>query len=119
MNILKKFKLKRNQNFYDMVPKRKFEHKLNSNGKVEIIIPRFDDNFIGRLISKQSSKENIKAELDEIGTIVWLAIDGKNTVFDISKKLKEKIDDQKQVEERTVEYLKHLYDSSFVDFEYK
>jgi adenylate kinase family enzyme len=116
MNPWKKYKLKRNQNFFDLTPERTFESTKDINGIVTIHIPRFDNNAIGRFLSSKSTKEDIKAELDETGSIVWEAIDGKNTVFDITKILRKRMDSIEQADERTVEYMKKLYDNSFINF---
>ncbi len=116
MNPWKKYKLKRNQNFFDLTPEKAFESTKDINGIVTIQIPRFDNNFVGKFLSSKSTKENIKAELDEIGSIVWESIDGKKTVFDITKILRKRLDNIEQADERTVEYMKNLYDNSFVNF---
>ncbi len=116
MNPWKKYKLKRNQNFFDLTPEKAFESTKDENGIVTIQIPRFDNNVIGRFLASKSTKDNIKAELDETGSIVWEAINGKNTVFDITKILRKKIGDIKQADNRTVEYMKNLYDNSFINF---
>lgn len=116
MNLLKKYKLRREQNFFDMVPVQNFQYEMKDENLAVVLIPRFDKNPIGRFLERRSSKKEIRAELDEIGTTVWLAIDGKATVFDIAKILRAQMGVIEQADNRTVEYLKQLYHHSFIDF---
>lgn len=117
LSFLKKRNIKRNTNFFDLTPIRVYDHEINKNGLVELLIPRFDKNIIGQYLEKKSGKQAIKAELDEIGSKVWLVIDSKKSVFEISKVLREDfIDESKEnIESRTVEYMRILYNNGFIN----
>jgi len=118
LSFFKKRNIKRNTNFYDLTPIRVYNHEISKNGLVELLIPRFDKNIFGKYLEKKSGKQPIKAELDEIGSKVWLVIDSKKSVFEISKVLREDfIEESKEnIEVRTLEYMKTLYNNGFINF---
>jgi hypothetical protein len=117
MNFIQRYKLKRKQNFFDMTPIANYKHEINSDGIVVVLIPRFDNHFIGKWLNKTSSKKEIKSDLDEQGSKVYLLIDGKRTVFDIYKIIKDKeILDLEQAQERIITYLRMLYNNGLVEF---
>ncbi|MEI6091873.1 MAG: PqqD family protein [bacterium] len=117
MNIIQRYKLKRKQNFFDMTPVRNYEHEINDKGIVVVLIPRFDNHFVGKWLNKISSKKEIRTDLDESGSKVWLLIDGKRTVYDIFKVIKsEGILDLEQAQERIVTYLRMLYNNGLIEF---
>jgi hypothetical protein len=117
MNIIQRYKLKRKQNFFDMTPITNYKHEINSEGIVVVLIPRFDNHFVGKWLNKKSSKKEIKTDLDKSGSKVWLLIDGKRTVYDIYKIVKdESLLDLEQVQERIVTYMRMLYNNGLIEF---
>jgi hypothetical protein len=117
MNFIQRYKLKRKQNFFDMTPIANYAHEVNIDGIVIVLIPRFDNHIIGKWLNKKSSKKEIKTDLDEQGSKVYLLIDGKRTVFEIYKIIKEEgILDIEQAQERIVTYFRMLYNNGLIEF---
>ncbi len=117
MNFIQRYKLKRQQNFFDLTPVANYQHERNSDGVVVVLIPRFDKHFIGRLIEKKSSKKEIRTDLDSNGSKVYLLIDGKRTVYDIFKMINDGSDlHLEQAQERIITYLRMLYNSGIIEF---
>lgn len=117
MNFIQKYKLKRTQNFFDMTPIRNYKFETNEEGVVVVLIPRFDNHFIGKWLNNRSSKKEIRTDLDEAGSKVWLLIDGTRTVYDIFKVIKEEsLIDIEQAQDRIVTYLRMLYNNGLIEF---
>ena len=76
-------------NYLDFTPCRNQEF-IVEDGKVKLVIPKFKSNFMKSLIPKSKS-ETFKVKLDEIGSEVWLLIDGNRRVHEIAKLLREKV----------------------------
>jgi hypothetical protein len=59
----------------------------------------------------------VKTKFDEFGSQVWLEIDGKKKVQDISISLRQKFGERiEPVEERLTRFLTQLYNYKFVSF---
>lgn len=117
MNIIKKYKLKRQKNFYNLIPTRNYDYEINNEGLVIVLIPRFDDNLIGRWLKSKSDKREIRTDLDDIGSELWKLIDNEKTVYEISKEYKNNIDISiNQLEERVLIFFSMLYNNGLINF---
>lgn len=111
------FKKKQNiiYNYLDFTPCRNQEFTVD-DGIVKLVIPKFKSNFMKSLIPSRKS-QNYKVKLDEIGSEVWLLIDGDNRVSDIAAKLREKIGGRiEPAEERITKFLTDLHYQKFIYF---
>jgi hypothetical protein len=81
-------KKNKDDNFLLYIPNKKHQFWEVRNGKVFLI---FDHNKAAeKLVRWLVKKPNIsEVELDEMGSKVWLYIDGKSSVYEIGKKLVE------------------------------
>ena len=78
---------------------------------VTVIVPKFKNKIVVKLISPKLKSDHFKIKLDKFGSAVWLKINGKTKVDQIIKDLKKKFGDEIQEEaERTTKYIFHLYD---------
>jgi hypothetical protein len=111
------FKKKQNitYNYLDFTPCRNQEFTID-DGIVKLVIPKFKSNFMKSLIPSRKS-QSYKVKLDEIGSEVWLLIDGENRVSDIAAKLREKIGGRiEPAEERITKFLTDLHYQKFIYF---
>lgn len=111
------FKKKQNiiYNYLDFTPCRNQEFTVD-DGIVKLVIPKFKSNFMKSLIPSRKS-QNYKVKLDEIGSEVWLLIDGDNRVSDIAAKLREKLGGRiEPAEERITKFLTDLHYQKFIYF---
>ncbi|HPS64920.1 MAG TPA: PqqD family protein [Ignavibacteria bacterium] len=111
------FKKKQNiiYNYLDFTPCRNQEFTVD-DGIVKLVIPKFKSNFMKSLIPSRKS-QNYKVKLDEIGSEVWLLIDGENRVSDIAAKLREKLGGRiEPAEERITKFLTDLHYQKFIYF---
>ncbi|BEP29988.1 PqqD family protein [Helicovermis profundi] len=112
-------KVDKKDNFLELVPKRKKNQEfiVSSDGLVKIIIPRdgIVDRFV-RFFIKTPKKMEI--ELDEIGSTVWIAVDGKNSIGDVGNILLDKFGDKiEPLHKRLAEYIVILRNNKFIYLE--
>jgi hypothetical protein len=70
-----------------------------------------------KTLSPMLNSPFVKTKFDEFGSQVWLEINGKNKVLDISTNLKLKFGEKiEPVEERLTRFLTQLYNYKFVSF---
>ena len=104
-------------NYLELVPVRNYEHKINDDGKIDVLVPRFTDKFFGRFLQPKLKNPYIRANLDETGTKVWSLIDGKKDVRIIIDETKEHFgNDLESPDERVILFLKNLYRNGFIKF---
>ena len=115
-NFFARRKILKSINALELTPLKKHEYDLNEKGAVVILVPKFKKKEWSFLIPKRKS-EHIRITLDELGSAVWLTIDGKkkiNTiVMELSEKLGEKI---YPAEERILKFLSQLYNNKLISF---
>jgi hypothetical protein len=106
-----------NINYLELTPGRLFEHVIEENGKVSVLIPRFTNFLLVKTLAPMLKSPFVKTKFDEFGSQVWLEIDGKKKVVDISSSLREKFGEKiEPVEERLTKFLTQLYNYKFVSF---
>ncbi len=104
-------------NYLDLTPERKNEHFQNDSGDLFIIIPRFYNKILLRLIVPLLKKPNVHYRLDEIGKVCWLKIDGAKTVGEICDEVSaifgEKVE---PVHDRVTAFYSSLYRMDLITF---
>lgn len=116
----KKNKKKENfkqDNFLLYVPKKKHETWEIRENKVYLIFyhNRAIEKFVRWLVRKPNVSD---MALDELGSTVWLLIDGKTTVYDIGKKFEDKFGSKCQpVYERLIMYIRYLNRRGWISFD--
>src|SRR5664279_1007068 len=97
-------------NYLELTPGRLFDHVMEENGKVSVLIPRFTNKILVKTLVPMLKSPFVKTMFDEFGSQVWLEIDGKKNVLDISTSLRLKFGDRiEPVEERLTKFLTQLY----------
>jgi hypothetical protein len=65
------------RNLLDLVPERRVPHELDpATGKVTLVVPRFQSPLGKRLFSRLTRSPDFHVRLDELGSFVWLQMDG-------------------------------------------
>ncbi len=102
--------------FLEYIPNRvDLEWKVNSEGLVEIKIPKFKSNY-GKSFCRIINKENyFIANMDKLGSIVWQNCDGVNTVKDILDIIKIKFPDEKNIDQRLFLFVQQLHSLKYLN----
>jgi len=110
------FKKRKELNLLELTPVIIHKHQINEDGLVDVLVPRFKSKFMQRFIPRGRSPY-IRANLDEIGSKVWLLIDGKKKVGDIAIILKEELKEKVEpVYDRLYLFMNQLYQNGFIFF---
>lgn len=108
--------LRKEHNLLELTPARVHDYELKENGLADVLVPKFKSKLMKKIIPSNRS-EFIKANLDDIGTAVWLEIDGSTNVSGIADKLSEKFGEGiEPVHDRLTLFLKQLYSNGFIYF---
>lgn len=59
---------------------RLVEYEMNEKGLVDLIVPRFDKNWLTKWLVPKNKKPHVYVHLDEIGSLVWKSL-GENKSF--------------------------------------
>jgi hypothetical protein len=120
MNFFQRRKILKNVNYLDLTPVRLMEDQLTEDGRIDILLPRFKRK-IWREVSRNSKKgEYIRIHLDELGSAIWLLIDGQKKVITICDELNEmkgeKLQPVEETEKRVTQFLSMLYQERYISF---
>ena len=104
-------------NFLLYVPKKK--HNTWEIRKEKVYLIFYHTKIIEKFVRWLVKKSNVSdIALDELGSTIWVLIDGKATVYEIGKKLEEKFGDSCQpVYERLILYIRYLNRRGWISFE--
>ena len=73
-----------------------------------------------RALQPKKKEEFIRIHLDDIGTAIWLMIDGVKTIREICALLlnehPEKLNPPEETEERVVKFISRLYQERYITF---
>jgi hypothetical protein len=114
MNFFQRRKILKKLNYLEATPIRLCGHRVEEDGKVTIVVPKFrNQSFNNWFVGRRRSK-NFNIHLDREGTDTWLLIDGKKTTGEICSELTEKGMDSP--EERATKFLTTLYEQRYITF---
>ncbi|KAF0153287.1 MAG: hypothetical protein FD143_364 [Ignavibacteria bacterium] len=118
MNFFKRRKILTSTSAFDLTPLKLAAHEINDDNLVTVLFPKFENKFAIKYFQPKLKSPFIKLKLDELGSAVWLAIDGKKKVGVIAKELVEVFGDKiRPVEERLPNFLTQLYEQKLITFE--
>jgi hypothetical protein len=96
------------------------EFDVLSDGKVDILMPRFRHPVLKRMLQPNWKQEVIRIHLDEIGSAIWLLIDGSGNVNELCSRLQaaysEKLQPPDETEKRITQFLSLLYQQKYISF---
>ena len=105
------------KNLLDLVPEQKYQANTREDGTVEVIVPRYWDNFIGRLFSRFIKSTPFRINLDRIGTRTWQLCDGRKTVHEIGEILHREFGTEiEPVYERLGLFFKQMENQQLIDW---
>ncbi len=81
------------RNLLDLIPETAVEVERTEDGQIIVLEPRFSGGFLGKYIQPRLKRKHLAIDLDEIGTVVWDACDGKRDVRAIAALLAERFGD--------------------------
>lgn len=68
-------------NLLDQIPRPRVEHFIQpETGRVTLKVPRFESRLARRLLGWLNRSPTVDFRLDEIGSFVWLKMDGRRTI---------------------------------------
>jgi len=112
-----KEKYKNDDNFLLYVPKKKHNTWETKKGKVVLIFHHTKrvEKFARWLVNKPTVSD---VELDNLGSKVWMSIDGKNTVYDIGVILEQTFGEKcSPTYDRLTMYLRYLVKKGWISFD--
>jgi hypothetical protein len=110
-------KILKSVNTLDLTPIKLYSEEVDKDELVTVIIPKFKNKIVVKLVSPRLKSDHFKVKLDKFGTAVWLKINGKTKVEQIIKDLKKKFGDEiKEEHERTTKFIFQLYTQGFISF---
>jgi len=120
MNLFQRRKILKKANYLDLTPVRIFDHEMRDDGKVNILLPRFKNKIALRMLKPPKKTNVIPIKLDEMGSAIWLMIDGKLRVLEISEKMQtlypDKMQPPEETETRITQFLSLLYQQRYISF---
>jgi len=110
-------KILKSINTLDLTPIKLYSQETNEDGLVTVIIPKFKNKIVVKLVSPKLKSDHFKIKLDKFGSAVWTKINGKLKVEKIIKEIKIKFGDElQQEEERITKFIFQLYSQGFISF---
>ena len=93
-----------------------FKWSTSKDNLVKIIVPKFKSNF-GISFCKLIKKEDtFTANMDKIGSIIWINCDGKKSVKDILNILKTEYPTEENIEQRLFLFIQQMRGLNYIDF---
>jgi len=105
-------------NYLELTPLRLYGEEISEENLVTILIPKFQNKFAVRFINPKLKSPMIRLKLDELGSAVWLLIDGKRKVEKIGQLLLDKFGNKiEPVNGRLTKFLTGLYEQRYITFQ--
>jgi len=120
LNFFERRKVLKEINSLDLTPVRQMEFETNDKGKVDILMPRFRNAVLKRALHSKRKGEYIRIHLDDLGSAIWMQVDGKMNVHELCTRLQtthpEKLNPPEETEERVAKFLSLLYQERYLTF---
>ncbi len=98
----------------DLIPVRKVDYEVDEN-HVVLKFRNSKKGFIEKLFFKNKREVTYNIDLDEIGSFLWLLIDGKKSVKELIEKSVEKFDDKvSPADQRVKLFLKQMNENQLI-----
>ena len=96
-------------NLWELTPLRNAKWETTEEGKVVVLVPKFKNPFLVKLVLPYLAKPFFRIKLDDIGSLIWKQCDGATSLSTIAESLKEKFGDAVEpVDDRINKFLNHL-----------
>ena len=102
--------------FLQYVPKRTDFEWYTEDNLVRIKVPKFTSNF-GKSFCNFIKKDNMFiANLDKMGSLVWVNCDGRNNVKQILDMVMKEFSNQKDIDQRLFLFLQQMKALHYIDY---
>jgi hypothetical protein len=116
LNFLTHRKILKELNYLELTPFRILNHEVEQNGLVTVLLPKFKNKFLASFVPRNKS-HYVSIHLDELGSAVWLEMDGIKKVGEIIDILTEQLGEKiHPADERITKFLTNLYQNKFIGF---
>lgn len=106
----------RQMNLYELRPKRMRSFEELDDGTIDVLIPRYGNNFVGRVLKKVLNERPVRVRLDDVGTSVWRLCDGDRTVLEIGRTMRSRHGDGiEPVFDRLETFLKQMQRAGLIE----
>ncbi len=103
--------------YFELIPIHLCRHIIEPSGLVTVLVPRFRKEFWKKLLPVRLTDRDIKIHLDEMGSAVWLQINGTNNVWAICTHLNNLFGEKIiQTEQRVSKFITQLFDNKMISF---
>ena len=107
---------KKVQNLYALVPQQKYPFDRLDDGTIEILMPRYSDGLVGRVLKSFLNNKPVRIHLDDVGTSVWMLCDGRRSVHEIGVTLQKQFGDRiAPVYDRLGTFLQQMEKNGLID----
>jgi hypothetical protein len=104
-------------NLLELTPFHIYSYEIEDDGNVSVLIPRFHNKILSKILSPRLKDPYVRVKFDEFGSSTWLEIDGFKNIKNISDSLITKHGDKIQpAYERVSKFLNQLYLYKFINF---
>lgn len=117
LNFKERRKILKNANYLELTPYHVFNAEIDEKGFVTVLVPKFRNKILAKLLLPRLKSSHFKIKLDEIGSETWKHIDGRKSVSVLSKEMTDVFGDKIQpVHERLTKFLTSLYLEGYISF---
>ena len=110
-------KNKESANLLDFIPVQNVDATANDENLVVLLKPKFKNRYLKKYVTPKMKSPNYKITLDEFGTSVWKAINGRNTVGEIGDLLRNEFGEKiEPVYERLGLFIKILEKNKLITY---
>lgn len=101
--------------FSEVIPERALDWETDEAGRVVIRVPKFRNRFAVRYLLPRLKHPWVRVHLDDRGSLVWKACDGKTRVMEIAHQLNARFGDAAEPAlERTMRFIHILNQQKFI-----
>jgi len=104
-------------NLLELIPVRTIEWIKDEEGKITLLKPKYKNPLLKKNLLPRMKNPNFKVNLDEIGSYLWLLIDGEKNVNQIAQLFKQKFGEKVEpLYDRLAKFLTNLEKNGFIKF---
>lgn len=104
-------------NLLELMPVRTVDWIKDEEGKIILLKPKYKSPFLKKHLLPRMKKPNFKVNLDEIGSYLWILIDGEKNVDQIAHLFKKQFGERVEpLYDRLSKFLMNLEKNHFIKF---
>jgi len=100
-----------------LIPVRTVDWIKDEEGKIILLKPKYRSPFLKKHLLPRMKKPDFKVNLDEIGSYLWILIDGEKNVDQIAQLFKQQFGERVEpLYDRLSKFLMNLEKNRFIKF---